>query len=186
MVEAFEPVTNLQARAPGDAASQATVSLPSETERSAERSRLSAERQALEDRYKQDVKACYQNFDVTSCRLKARDRRIEANAALRKEELRFNAQERQIQSEDARRSLAERNSEAEQKRSQAERAAAIAASKERADANSQKNIDHALQGTKRGEYEQKQREAQQHRDDTAKKLRERTKEPAAPLPVPGK
>lgn len=179
MVKASEPVTNLQARAAGDAASQATVSLPSETERS-------AERQALEDRYKQDMKACYQNFDVTSCRLKARDRRIEANAALRKEELRFNAQERQIQSEDARRSLAERNSEAEQKRSQAERAAAIAASKERADANSQKNIDHALQGTKRGEYEQKQREAQQHRDDTAKKLRERIKEPAAPLPVPGR
>ena len=186
MVEASEPATNLQAHAAGDAASQATVIFPSETERSAERLRLSTERQALEDRYKQDMKACYQNFDFTSCRLKARDRRIEANAALRKEELRFNAQERQIQSEDARRSLAERNSEAEQKRSQAERAAAIAASKERADANSQKNIDHALQGTKRGEYEQKQREAQQHRDDTAKKLRERIKEPAAPLPVPGR
>jgi hypothetical protein len=81
--------------------------------------------------------------------------------------------------------LADRNSEASQKKAQAERAASIAASKERADANAQKQIDHALQGTKRGDYEQKQREAVQRRADAEKKLRERNKEPAAPLPVPG-
>jgi hypothetical protein len=167
-------------------ASSAASVWPSEVERNAERQRLTLARQALESQYKQDMSLCYQNFDVTSCRLKARDRRIEANAVLRQQELRFNAQERQINAEDARRALAERTSEAEQKKAEAERAATIAAAKDRADANSQKKMDHALQGTKRGDYEQKQREAAQHREDAAKKLRERNKEPAAPLPVPGK
>jgi hypothetical protein len=87
---------------------------------------------------------------------------------------------------DARRNLAERNSDAEQKKSDTERAAAISASKDRADANAQKQIDHALQGTKRGEFEQKQREAAQRREDAAKKVRERKGEPAVPLPVPSK
>lgn len=156
-----------------------------EDQRNAERERLARERRQLEDNYKQDMRLCYQNFDVTSCRLKARDRRIDANAVLRKEELKFNASERLIQAEEAKRSVAERTSEAERKKSEAERAAAMAASKDRADANAQKQIDHALQGTKRGEYEQKQREAAQHRADVEKKQRERTKQPAAPLPVPG-
>jgi hypothetical protein len=156
-----------------------------EDQRNAERERLTRERRQLEDNYKQDMRLCYQNFDVTSCRLKARDRRIDANAVLRKEELKFNASERLIQAEEAKRSVAERTSEAERKKSETERAAAIAASKDRADANAQKQIDHALQGTKRGEYEQKQREAAQHRADVEKKQRERTKQPAAPLPVPG-
>jgi hypothetical protein len=173
-------------------ATSALVSTPdkldtsSEDARSAERTRLTQARQTLEDEYKQAMKLCYQNFDVTSCRLKARDRRIEANAILRQEELRFNAQERQIHAEEARRSLAERNSEAELKKSEAERAATIAAAKDRADANAQKQIDHALKGTKRGDYEQKQRDAAQHRADVEKKQRERNKEPAAPLPVPGR
>jgi len=166
------------------AASQAASGFPSEAERNEVRERLARQRQALEDQYKQDMKLCYQNFDVTRCRLQARDRRIEANATLRKEELRFNAQERQIHADQVRRSLAERTSETERKKAEAERAASIAASKERADANAQKQIDHALQGTKRGEYEQKQREAAQHRSDLEKKQRERNKEPAAPLPVP--
>lgn len=186
MAGAVEPASDLKALAAGDAASQAAVSFPTEAERSAERIRLSGERQALEDQYKQDMKECYQKFDVTSCRLKARERRIEANTTLRQEELRFNAQERKIHALEVRRNLAERNSDADLKKSEADRAAAIAASKERADANAQKQIDHALQGTKRGEYEQKQREAAQHRADVEKKLRERSKDAAAPLPVPSK
>jgi colicin import membrane protein len=183
---ATEPLPSQQAQVSVDAAQQADTRFPSEEERNEERSRLSRERQVLEDQYKRDMQQCYQNFDVTSCRLKARNRRIEANAVLRKDELRFNAQERQIHAMDARRNLAERTSEAEQKKSDAERAAAIAASKDRADVNAQKQIDHALQGTKRGEFEQKQREAAQRREDAAKKIRERKGEPAAPLPVPSK
>jgi hypothetical protein len=181
-----EPASNTNAQPPVAVASDAAAAFPTEAQRNEERERLTRARQALEDKYRQDMKLCYQNFDVNSCRLEARDRRIEANAILRKEELRFNAQERLIQAEETRRSVAERNSEAEQKKAQAQRAESIAAAKERADANAQKQIDHALQGSKRGDYEQKQRDAAQHRADVEKKLRERTKEPAAPLPVMGK
>jgi hypothetical protein len=181
-----EPAPNPAVQAPVDAASHAVPEFPSAAERNDERLRLSGERQALEDQYKQDTQQCYQKFDVTSCRLKARERRIEANAALRKEELRFNAQERQTHALETRRQLAERSSDAEQKKAQADRAAAVAAAKDRADANAQKQMDHALQGTKRGEYEQKQREAAQRREDVAKTIRERKGEPAASLPVPNK
>ncbi len=157
---------------------------PTEEARQQERARLEGERKKLENQYQEDVRQCYQKFDVTRCRLDARDRRIEANQVLRKDELRFNAIERQIRSDDAKRRLEDRNSEASRKDAEAQRAEAIAAARERADANAQKQIDHALQATKRGEYEQKQREAAQHRADVEKKLRERTKEPGAPLPVP--
>lgn len=167
------------------AASHAFV-FPSEEARAQERQRLDQKSQQIEDQYKQDMKLCYQQFDVVSCKIKARDRRIEAKAALRKEELPFKAMERQIKTEDAKQKLAERQSEAKLKKDEADRAEAIAAAKDRADANAQKQIDHALKGTKRGDYEQKQREAAQHREDVAKKLRERNKEPAAPLPVPGR
>jgi len=158
--------------------------LPTPEMRQEERARLAQARQQLEDDYQSALKQCYQLFDVTRCRLEARDRRIEANQALRKEELRFNAIERQVQAEEARSRLAERNSEASRKDADVQRAQAVAAARERSDANAQKQIDHALQGTKRGEYEQKQREAAQHRADVEKKIRERAKEPAAPLPVP--
>jgi len=156
----------------------------SEQERQAERDRLTKARQQLDDQYNQDMTRCYQEFDVNTCRLKARDRRIDANNVLRTEETRFNILERQIQTEEAKKKLADRTSEAELQRQEAERVERVAAAKERADANAQKKIDHALQGTKRGEYEQKQREAAQRRADLEKKQRERSKEPAAPLPVP--
>lgn len=161
-----------------------TAPVNDEAIRQAERERLTRARHQLDAQYQDELKTCYQYFDVTSCRLKARDRHIEANAILRKEEIRFNASERKIQAEQARRAVADKNSDAQRQKLEAERAAAIAASKDRADANAQKQIDHALQGTKRGDYEQKQREAAQHREDVAKKLRDRNKEPAAPLPVP--
>ena len=158
---------------------------PTEEERNAERDRLTKARQQLDEQHNQALKRCYQEFDVNACRLKARERRIEANSVLRKEEIRFNKLERQIQTDEAKKKLADRTSEAELQRLEAERAERVAASKERADANAQKQIDHALQGTKRGEYEQKQREAAQRRAEIEKKIRERSKEPAAPLPVPG-
>ena len=168
------------------AQAQMPTNTPSLEERQAEGQRLSVLRQQLEDTYQQELKACYQNFDVTSCRIQARERRIQANAALRKEELRYNAMERRIQAAEAVQRTQEKNSEAKAKEDQANRAQAIQARKDRADANAQKQMEHELQGTKRGEYEQKQREAAQHRADVEKKLRERTKEPAAPLPVPGR
>jgi hypothetical protein len=105
---------------------------------------------------------------------------------LRKDELRYNAIERRIQAAEAVERMNEKNSDAKVKEAEAQRAQAVQARMDRADANAQKQIEHELQGTKRGEYEQKQREAAQHRADLERKLRERTKEPAAPLPVPSK
>jgi hypothetical protein len=163
-----------------------TASTPTSEERQAEGQRLSALRQKLEDNYQQEFKECYQKFDVTSCRIEARERRIHANAALRKEELRYNDSERRIQAAEAVERTNEKNSEAKLKEAEAQRAQAVQARKDRADANAQKQIDHELQGTKRGEFEKKQREAAQHRADVEQKLRERTKEPGAPLPVPNK
>jgi hypothetical protein len=163
-----------------------TSAYPSEEARAQERQRLDQKGQLLEDQYKQDMTQCYQQFDVVSCKIKARDRRIAAKAALRKEELPFKEMERQIRTEEAKQRLAERQSEAKLKKDEADRAEAIAAAKERANANAQKQIDHALKGTKRGEFEQKQRDAEQHRENVARKLRERNKEPAAPLPVPAR
>jgi uncharacterized membrane protein len=168
------------------AQTQSPASVPTLEARQAEGQRLSALRQKLDDTYQQELKACYQNFDVTSCRIQARERRIQANALLRQDELRYNASERRIQAAEAAQHTAEKNTEAKLKEAQAQRAQAIQARQERADANVQKQIEHELQGTKRGEYEQRQREAAQHREDVAKKLRERTKEPAAPLLVPGR
>lgn len=165
---------------------QVTTDVSTVEARQAEGQRLSRLRQKLDDDYQQEVKACYQFFDVTRCRIEARERRIHANAALRKEELRYNASERRIQAAEAIERTEEKNSDAKLKEAEAQRAQAMQARIERADANAQKQMEHELQGTKRGEYEQKQREAAQHRADVEKKLRERTKEPAAPLPVPGR
>jgi hypothetical protein len=181
-----EPDTQNEVATPAVASASAAHAFPSNEERAAERQRLDQKSQQIEDQYKQDMTQCYQKFDVVSCRLQARDRRIEARAALRKEELPFKAMERHIKTEEAKQKLADRQSEAKLKKDEADRAEAIAAAKDRADANAQKQIDHALKGTKRGDYEQKQRDAAQHRADVEKKQRERSKEPAAPLPVPGR
>ncbi len=188
VVAAFSAESNAQldVATPAVASASAPHAFPSEEERAAERQRLDEKSRLIEDQYKQDMTQCYQKFDVVSCRLQARERRIEAKAALRQEELPFKAMERHIKTEEAKQKLAERQSEAKLKKDEADRAEAIAAAKARADANAQKQIDHALQGTKRGDYEQKQREAAQHRADVEKKLRDSNKEPAAPLPVPGR
>jgi hypothetical protein len=181
-----EPDTQIEVATPAVASASVAHAFPSEEERAAERQRLDQKSQQIEDQYKQDMTQCYQKFDVVNCRMQARDRRIEAKAALRKEELPFKAMERHIKTEEAKQKLADRQSEAKLKKDEADRAEAIAAAKDRADANAQKQIDHALKGTKRGDYEQKQRDAAQHRADVEKKQRERSKEPAAPLPVPGR
>jgi hypothetical protein len=176
VVWAAEPDVAPLSQASARAASDVLQEFPSASERSEERARLARERQSLEDQYKFDMAQCYQNFDVNTCRLNARERRIAGHALLRQDELRFNAQERKIHALEVKRNLAKRNVEAEQKNMPIERA----------DPRNPKKNDSESQLTKRAEYEQKQREAAQHRSDVEKKLRERNKEPAAPLPVPGR
>jgi hypothetical protein len=157
-----------------------------EEARQEEHTRLNDLKQKMEASYAQEMKQCYQEFDVNSCRTKARERRIVMNAKIRKEELPLKAVERQLKADEARERLAERQSDAQRKKEETARAAAIADAKARADAHEQKQLDHELQGTKRGAYEQKQLDAAKHRADVEKKLRERGKDAAAPLPVPSR
>ena len=158
---------------------------PSEQERVAISQRLSERRQAIETEYKKALKACYQNFDVNTCRIEARERRIQADKALRPEELTFNAMERRIHAQEERQRLAEKNSEAQQKDAQAQRAQALQAHQQHVDAVEQKRVEQDLKGTHRGDYLEHQREIQEHRASVEKRQRERTKAPADPLPVPG-
>jgi len=173
-----------QPAAPASAAEAHAAPL-SEAERQAISQQLAQRRQQLEEAYKHDMQICYQKFDVMHCRNEARERRIQANALLRQEELKFNATERQIKADEMQRRLAEKNSEAQREDAQAQRNAAVQQAKERADANAQKQIDHDNKGGNREAYEAKQREAAEHRANVERKRRERDKPPAAPLPVPG-
>ena len=162
-----------------------TASTPTSEERQAEGQRLSALRQKLEDNYQQEFKACYQKFDVTSCRIEARERRIHANAVLRQEELKFNASERQIKAAEVQRRIAEKQADAQRDEAQTQRAESVQQAKDRAERNAEKQVEHANKGGSREAYEAKQREAAEHRANLQKKLRERDKPPAASLPVPG-
>ena len=156
---------------------------PSEEERLAESAKLDARRLALEDAYKQDMRLCYQQFNVTSCRLQARDRRIEANAQLRKDELAYKDMERRINTDQVKQRMAERALEQDQR--QQEREQAVQQSKDREQRHADKLADHAAKGGNREAYEQKQREAQAHRDNLEQKRRERAKPAASTLPAPG-
>jgi colicin import membrane protein len=158
---------------------------PTPEERQATSERLTEQRDAIERDYKQALKDCYQRFDVNACRSQARERRIAADKALRPEELAHKAMERRVRAEEARQRLEEKTSDAKQKEDAARRAQALEARQQRADAAEQKQIEHELKGTHRGEYEARLRQAQEHRANVEKRLRERGKPPAAPLPVPG-
>lgn len=152
-------------------------------ERQAESARLDARRLALEDRYTHDMRLCYQQFDVTSCRLKARDRRIEDNDQLRKEELAFKNLERQIKAEEIKQRMADKEAQAQQQQEQRQQAGQQ--SQDRGQQQAAKVSAHQAQGEQREAYDKKQREAQAHRDSLEKKLRMRDKPAATPLPESG-
>ena len=171
------PVASAQSPLP--AASEAPLEL-SQEEREAEGARLNARRAALEQRYQQDLKDCYQKFDVTRCRVSARERRIEANESLRKEELVYNARERRIASQQAQQRLQERQEEAQRKADEALSNPPKQPKQQTDEATKRQN-----EITQRAQYEQKQREAQERRNSAEKRLRERDKPPADPLPAPG-
>lgn len=162
------------------------VSLPdndSAAERAVQRQQLATRRQQLETDYNEAMKLCYQKFDVTSCRLDARERRLQANAVLRKDEIVFNTVDRRLRAEEAERRSAE-NDAAARDREQARQTEAADNAKALADRAAQKQADHATRGQQREAYDQKQREAAQRRTDLEQKRRERAK-PAAALPLPG-
>jgi hypothetical protein len=140
---------------------------------------LQARRAAIEKTYQQDMAVCYQRFDVVSCRNAAREKRIESNAVLRKDELAHNARERQLAAQEAQGRSDEKLREAQEKAMDVAAREALPQSNTRSP-QTQPSQD----SSERAAYEQKQREAAERRSNIEKRLRERDKPPAAPLPLP--
>ena len=147
----------------------------------AQTDQLQARRAALEKNFQQEMALCYQRFDVVSCRNEAREKRIATNAALRKDELAHNARERQRAAEEAQRRADEKLLDAKQKASEAAAHDAPPSAQSHPLTASTKS---ANDNSQRAAYEQKQREAADRRESIEKRLRERNKPPAAPLPLP--
>lgn len=144
---------------------------------------LKIQRDTLEAGYKQALKQCYQEFNVTSCRNQAREKYVVSHRTLRKQEVEHAAQERQIQAADARQRRAERQAEAASHAEDAQRAQQ--ASAERAAHNAQKQTDHVPDASKRSQYDEKIEDAQRRREDAQRRAKERDKPRAAPLPAMG-
>lgn len=140
---------------------------------------LQARRAAIEQTYRQDMAVCYQRFDVVSCRNEAREKRIETSAALRKDELAHNARERQLAAQEAQRRSDEKLRDAQEKAMDTAAREALPQSNTRSP-QAQPSQD----SSERAAYEKKQREAADRRSSIEKRLRERDKPPAAPLPLP--
>ena len=173
----------------------AQIPEPSLEERQAQGAQLQVRRAALEKTYQQEVTQCYQRFDVTRCRNAAREEHIEANAALRQEELAHSARERLLAAQEAQRRSEEKQREAQSKAQSKEQSKAqegVAPSTEsravRDPHVSRAVRDPQLQqrqdNQQRAAYEQKQREAAERRERLENRLRERDKPPADPLPMP--
>ena len=137
---------------------------------------LQARRAAMEQAYQQDMAVCYQRFDVVSCRNEAREKRIATNAALRKDELAHNALERQRAADEAQRRADEKQRDAQDR--------AVEASTRETNPNISPKAQPINDNNQRAAYEQKQREAAERRSNIDKRLRERDKPPAPPLPTP--
>jgi hypothetical protein len=149
----------------------------------AQGAQLEARRQALEEAYAQETRLCYQQFNVTGCRLQARERRIEAHELLRKDELAHKDRERMVKADEVRQRLAERSASLQQDQDN-QRAQALKDAQDRAQRQDEKLSEHAAKGGQRETYEKKQSDAQARREEQDKKRRERAKPLAEPLPAP--
>ena len=155
---------------------------PSLEERQAQGAQLQARRTALEKTYQQEVAQCYQKFDVTRCRNAAREKHIEANAALRQEELAHSARERLLAAQEAQRRSEEKQREAQSKAQSKAQEGVVPSTESRAVRDPQ--LQQRQDNQQRAAYEQKQREAAERRERLENRLRERDKPPADPLPMP--
>ena len=171
-----------QPTAPVTPSSEAVTSVPSQAEREARGRELEARRSAIEGEYKQAMRYCYQQFDVVSCRNQAREKRIAANNLLRKDEQAHNAQERQIKAAEAQQRLLDKQQEALERAQDAQRA--VEDAKSRAQRNAEKQGEHTPPASKRSSFDEKQRDAAEHRADVERRAREREKPRSAPLPPP--
>ena len=144
---------------------------------------LKSQRDTLEAGYRQQLKQCYQMFDVTRCRNEAREQYTVAHRALSKLENEHAGQVRHLDAQDARQRLMDRQADATQRAQEAERAQQQ--SQDRALRNADKQNDHAPESSKRSQFDEKQRDAQERRLEVERRAREREKPRAAGLPAPG-
>ncbi len=175
--------------------------------------RINAERRALNAHYAEEDKACFQKFAVTPCRDQLRsEKRIKLDA-LRKEEVVLNDAKRQRHSQLQREQVRQRELDAAERRADAARAAAEKAQNQptqNAPLGSKgaprdeptlrqppkprppsvrtppAPVDHTAQSAEeRARYEQKQKEAAEHKAEIARRNAERdpAKQPK-PLPAP--
>lgn len=164
----------VQAQVPGE--------LPQRDEVQARGRALQQERDALESQYKQQLKQCYQDFDVTRCRNAAREAYVVQHRALRNRENAQAADARLLDAEAARQRLRDKQNDALDRARAAEQAQQNAA--QRATQNTNKQSDHQPDASKRSQFDEKQREAVERRQEVDRRAREREKPRAAPLPSP--
>ena len=145
---------------------------------------LQSQRDALESRYKQTVRDCYQQFNVTDCRNQARERYIAEHRALREQELQHHAQERQTRTATAHERLQTKQLDAADRAREAERASQAAQGRQQE--QQRKQSDHDASGSRRVETLERQEDARAHRAEVERRARERERDKprAAPLPSP--
>jgi len=175
----------------------------------AERERIRVERDAAGQRFDEAQKACRSKFAVNDCVDQARRERDEVLTELKRQERVLNDAERKRRAAERQKALDERHSPERQQEEAQRRAKALADQKARearaADKAAQRLPDGqpAPQGSprspaspgshgispeeaakNRAEYEQRMREAQQHKAEVEARNAKRKQPPAAPLPTP--
>lgn len=109
----------------------------------AERTRISVERNRLEAGFLAEDAACYDRFAVNSCLGKVNDRRREAMADLRRQELSLNDEERRIRGAEQIRKTEEKSSPEKQQEAADRRAKALEDSQSRLEREKKKTEDRA-------------------------------------------
>jgi len=172
----------------------------------AERDRIKAERNTVQAVFAQEEKACYARFAVTQCLDRAKSRRNEALADLRRQELLLNESERKRKATERQREIDERNSAEKQQAAAERRAKALAEQKEREDrvaekrarreaqlqearpqerkADAPKTMEPGEAARKRHDYEERLRETGERKARMQERAAQRKKPAASDLPVP--
>ncbi len=90
-----------------------------------ERERITAQRHAADERYRQAETACYQQFAVNDCQNRAKAARREAMADLRRQEITLNDEERRRKAAAQQQRIDERSSPQRQQQAAEQRARAL-------------------------------------------------------------
>jgi colicin import membrane protein len=182
----------------------ALAQAPEDKQLAAEQARISAEREQAEATFRQEEKACYGKFAVNDCLQAARKKRREVDAALRRQEVSLNDASRRRKAAERLRDIEERAATPPQPRPQvvqphssraAESAAKEVSRQEQAAGRQQRSRE--KQARKAAGIEEKNsavtlnqqrrearlQQAAERRAKMEKRLADRKKPPAQPLPV---